>query len=301
MTRTRLKRRLPQVAGLLMTNLHMSLDLRSTARAAWEARDGVSRHDQGAVREAVEAALELLDRGKARVAERAANGDWTVNQWLKKAVLLSFRLNDMETSDRRPGRPAGWDKVPSSSSGWGESRFRDAGFRAVPGAIVAPRGAFVGRNVVLMPSFVNIGAYVDEGHDGRHLGHGRLLRPDRQERAPLRRRRHRRRAGAAAGQPDHHRGRLLHRRPLGGGRGRDRAARARCCRWASILGASTKIIDRATGEVFTRRGAALFRWSCRAPCRQADGSPARPSLRGHRQARRRPDALKTAVNELLRD
>src|SRR5260370_38909042 len=96
-----------------------------------------------------------------RVAEREVGGKWTVNQWLKKAVLLSFRLNDMSSIPGGPGKAAWWDKVPSKFEGWGENRFRDAGSRAVPGAIVR-RSAFIARNVVLMPSFVNLGAYVDE-------------------------------------------------------------------------------------------------------------------------------------------
>ena len=104
---------------------------------------------------------ELLDKGEARVAEREASGKWKVNQWLKKAVLLSFRLNDMGQIAGGPGKASWWDKVPSKFEGWGENRFRDAGFRAVPGAIVR-RSAFIARNVVLMPSFVNLGAYVDE-------------------------------------------------------------------------------------------------------------------------------------------
>jgi 2,3,4,5-tetrahydropyridine-2-carboxylate N-succinyltransferase len=113
------------------------------------------------VRDAVEAALELLDSGAARVAEKQADGSWTVNQWLKKAVLLSFRLNDMELIEGAPGGAVWWDKVPSKFVGWSENRFREAGFRAVPGAIVR-RSAFIGRNVVLMPSFVNLGAHVGE-------------------------------------------------------------------------------------------------------------------------------------------
>ena len=156
-------------------------------------------------------ALDLLDKGEARVAERQADGKWKVHQWLKKAVLLSFRLNDMGLIAGGPGKASWWDKVPSKFEGWGENRFRDAGFRAVPGAIVR-RSAFIARNVVLMPSFVNLGAYVDEAHHDRHLVDGRLLRADRQARAHFRRRRHRRRAGAAAGRARHRRGRLLHRR-----------------------------------------------------------------------------------------
>jgi len=135
--------------------------LETSITAAFDARDGVSPATKGEVREAVDQALDLLDRGEARVAERGSDGAWKVNQWLKKAVLLSFRLNDMTAIAGGPGGAAWWDKVPSKFEGWGENRFRAAGFRAVPGAIVR-RSAFIARNVVLMPSFVNLGAYVDE-------------------------------------------------------------------------------------------------------------------------------------------
>src|ERR1700740_236173 len=128
----------------------MSLSaLESTLNAAFEARDGVSTATKGEVREAVDHALELLDKGEARVAEREASGKWKVHQWLKKAVLLSFRLNDMGAIAGGPGKASWWDKVPSKFEGWGENRFRDAGFRAVPGAIVR-RSAFIAKNVVLM-------------------------------------------------------------------------------------------------------------------------------------------------------
>ena len=140
----------------------MSLSaLETTVNTAFDARDGVSTATKGEVRDAVDHALDLLDKGEARVAEREASGKWKVNQWLKKAVLLSFRLNDMSAISGGPGRASWWDKVPSKFDGWGENRFRDAGFRAVPGAIVR-RSAFIARNVVLMPSFVNLGAYLDE-------------------------------------------------------------------------------------------------------------------------------------------
>jgi 2,3,4,5-tetrahydropyridine-2-carboxylate N-succinyltransferase len=135
--------------------------LEKTINDAWEARAEVSIATKGAVREAVDSALELLDSGKARVAERVSAGSWTVNQWLKKAVLLSFRLNDNSVIEG-PGGTTWWDKVPSKFAGWGENRFRDAGFRAVPGSIVR-RSAFIAKNAILMPSFVNVGAYVDEG------------------------------------------------------------------------------------------------------------------------------------------
>lgn len=137
-------------------------DLAKTIDDAFEQRDGVGPTTQGATREAVETALELLDRGTARVAEKQAGGAWQVNQWLKKAVLLSFRLNDMSVIAGGPGDAAWWDKVPSKFTGWGANRFRDAGFRAVPGAIVR-RSAYIAPGVVLMPLFVNLGAYVDSG------------------------------------------------------------------------------------------------------------------------------------------
>jgi 2,3,4,5-tetrahydropyridine-2-carboxylate N-succinyltransferase len=136
-------------------------DLRKTIEEAFENRAQVSAATKGAVRDAVTTALELLDSGKARVAEKQADGSWAVNQWLKKAVLLSFRLNDNQII-QGPGGTNWWDKVPSKFEGWGENRFRDAGFRAVPGAIVR-HSAHIARNVILMPSFVNLGAYVDEG------------------------------------------------------------------------------------------------------------------------------------------
>jgi 2,3,4,5-tetrahydropyridine-2,6-dicarboxylate N-succinyltransferase len=141
-------------------------DLAAAVDAAWEARDGVSPSTRGAYRDAVEAALDGLDSGKLRVAEKTAQG-WQVHQWLKKAVLLSFRLNDMVEipggpTDPERGASRWWDKVPSKFAGWSSNRFRDAGFRAVPGAIVR-RSAYIAPNVVLMPSFVNVGAYVDKG------------------------------------------------------------------------------------------------------------------------------------------
>ncbi len=136
-------------------------DLAATIDAAFEARDSVSYQTRGEVRDAVNTALAMLDAGEARVAQKGADGQWVVNQWLKKAVLLSFRLNDMEAIPGGPGGAHWWDKVPSKFSGWSENQFRSAGFRAVPGAIVR-HSAFVGKNAILMPSFVNLGAYVDE-------------------------------------------------------------------------------------------------------------------------------------------
>jgi 2,3,4,5-tetrahydropyridine-2,6-dicarboxylate N-succinyltransferase len=137
-------------------------DLAKTIDAAFENRNDIGPATKGLVREAVEAALDLLDRGQARVAEKGPDGGWQVNQWLKKAVLLSFRLNDMTVIPGGPGTAVWWDKVVSKFEGWGDNRFRDAGFRAVPGSIVR-RSAYIAPGVVLMPSFVNLGAYVDSG------------------------------------------------------------------------------------------------------------------------------------------
>jgi 2,3,4,5-tetrahydropyridine-2-carboxylate N-succinyltransferase len=137
-------------------------DLAKTIDDAFEKRNDVSPSTKGPVREAVDAALDLLDRGKARVAERSGNGAWTVNQWLKKAVLLSFRLNDMSVIGGGPGKAVWWDKVASKFDGWNDTHFREAGFRAVPNCVVR-RSAYIAPGVVLMPSFVNLGAYVDSG------------------------------------------------------------------------------------------------------------------------------------------
>ncbi len=139
--------------------------LQTLIEKAFDDRGKITPETKGDVRSAVEAALDLLDAGKARVAEKLPGAEgpnsWKVNQWLKKAVLLSFRLSDSALIDGGPGQATWWDKVPSKFEGWGENRFKEAGFRAVPGAIVR-RSAFVARDVVLMPSFVNLGAYVDE-------------------------------------------------------------------------------------------------------------------------------------------
>lgn len=135
--------------------------LEKTIDAAFEDRAGISAATTGAVRDAVVEALSLLDQGKVRVAEKGASG-WTVNQWLKKAVLLSFRLNPMSVIKGGPGEAAWWDKVPSKFDGWGATEFEAAGFRAVPNAIVR-HSAYIAPGVILMPSFVNLGAHVAEG------------------------------------------------------------------------------------------------------------------------------------------
>jgi 2,3,4,5-tetrahydropyridine-2-carboxylate N-succinyltransferase len=135
-------------------------DLQTIIEQAWDNRADVTP-DSRAIADAVEAAIAMIDNGSARVAQPDGAGGWQVNQWLKKAVLLSFRLRENAVIEGAVGAPA-FDKVPSKFAGWDDTRFREAGFRVVPGAIVR-RGAHIGRNVVLMPSFVNIGAYVGDG------------------------------------------------------------------------------------------------------------------------------------------
>jgi 2,3,4,5-tetrahydropyridine-2-carboxylate N-succinyltransferase len=139
----------------------MSPDCERIIDQAWEERDAIGADTRGDVRQAVDSALAALDAGEARIAEKM-DGQWAVHRWLKKAVLLSFRLNPMELIAGGPGGAHWWDKVPSKFSAWGEKEFTAAGFRAVPGSIVR-RGAFIAPGAVLMPSFVNIGAYVGEG------------------------------------------------------------------------------------------------------------------------------------------
>ncbi|RVV98366.1 2,3,4,5-tetrahydropyridine-2,6-dicarboxylate N-succinyltransferase [Mesobaculum littorinae] len=136
--------------------------LESAIEAAWEARDTITPATGGETREAIETTLEALDSGSLRVAQRGDDGTWVVNQWAKKAVLLGFRIRDME---HQPGGPQGggwWDKVDSKFAGWGENRWRDAGFRAVPNCVVR-KSAYIAPGVVLMPSFVNLGAHVGRG------------------------------------------------------------------------------------------------------------------------------------------
>jgi 2,3,4,5-tetrahydropyridine-2-carboxylate N-succinyltransferase len=135
--------------------------LETAIETAWEARDAISPATKGEARDAIEATLTALDSGALRVAEKRGN-DWHVNQWAKKAVLLSFRLTDMYEISGSNGGSNWWDKVPSKFQGWTEADWRNAGFRAVPGSIVR-RSAYIAKGVVLMPSFVNIGAYVGEG------------------------------------------------------------------------------------------------------------------------------------------
>jgi len=277
-------------------------DLAKTIDAAFEARNDVSPSTKGAVREAVDEALDLLDRGEKRVAERETSGQWQVNQWLKKAVLLSFRLNDMGPISGAAGGATWWDKVPSKFEGWGENRFRAAGFRAVPGCVVR-RSAYIAPNVVLMPSFVNLGAYVDSGtmvdtwatvgscaqigknvHISGGAGIGGVLEPLQ--------------AGPV----------IIEDNCFVGAR--SEVAEGVILREGSVLsmgvfiGASTKIVDRETGEVFMGEVPA---YSVVVPGAlpgkpMKDGSPG-PSLYCAVIVKRVDEKTraKTSINELLRD
>lgn len=274
-------------------------DLAQTIDALWERRTEISSKTKGAERDAVEAALALLESGEARVAAPTESG-WQVNQWLKKAVLLSFRLQDSVPMPGAGGAPV-YDKVPMKFEGWGENRFADAGFRAVPGAIVR-RSAFIARNVVLMPSFVNVGAYVGEGtmidtwstvgscaqvgkncHISGGVGLGGVLEPLQ--------------AGPVIIEDDCFIG------------ARSEVAEGFVVERGSVismgvfLGASTKVIDRASGEIFQGR---VPPYSVVVPGTLpgkplADGTPG-PSLACAVIVKRVDQRTreKTSVNELLR-
>jgi 2,3,4,5-tetrahydropyridine-2-carboxylate N-succinyltransferase len=136
--------------------------LETAIEAAWENRDTITPATTGETREAIEETLNALDSGTLRVAEKQASGDWHVNQWAKKAVLLGFRIKDMEHHEGGPQGGGWWDKVDSKFKGWGPAEWKAAGFRAVPNCVVR-KSAYIAPGVVLMPSFVNLGAYVDEG------------------------------------------------------------------------------------------------------------------------------------------
>lgn len=274
----------------------MSDGLQTTIDAAWDDRTNLGFATIGSVRAAVDQALELLDTGEARVAEPDGQGGWRVNQWLKKAVLLSFRLNDNEII-AGPGAANWFDKVPSKFEGWGENRYREAGFRSVPGSIVR-RGAFIAKGAVLMPSFVNIGGYVGENsmidawatvgscaqiganvHISGGAGIGGVLEP-------------------------------LQADPVIIGDGAFIGARSEVAEGVRVgegavlsmgvyLGASTKIVDRETGEIF--RGE-VPPYSVVVPGSMGGGD-GKPSLycavivkRVDAQTR-----SKTSINELLRD
>ena len=263
---------------------------------AWEERDSINAQTTGDVRAAVEAAIDLLDSGAVRVAQ-PADGGWTVNQWLKKAVLLGFRLNPMERISGGPGGASWWDKMPSKFAGWGDEDFAGAGFRAVPGAIVR-RGAFVAPGAVLMPSFVNIGAYVGEGamvdtwatigscaqigrnvHISGGTGIGGVLEPLQ--------------AGPVIIEDDCFIGA---RSEIAEGVVVERGA---VISMGVFLGASTKIVDRATGEViFGRVPAYSVVVPGTLPAR--DGGPSLACAVIVKRVDERTRS-KTSINELLRD
>ena len=279
----------------------MSESLQTVIDAAWEDRANLGFSTTGSVRIAVDEALELLDSGAARVAQpdgsqRTGGSGWRVNQWLKKAVLLSFRLNDNEII-AGPGAANWFDKVPSKFEGWGENRYREAGFRSVPGSIVR-RGAYIAKGAVLMPSFVNIGGYVGENsmidawatvgscaqiganvHISGGAGIGGVLEP-------------------------------LQADPVIIGDGAFIGARSEVAEGVRVgegavlsmgvyLGASTKIVDRATGEVF-RGEVPPYSVVVPGSLGGGDGKPALYCA----VIVKRVDAQtrsKTSINELLRD
>ncbi len=263
---------------------------------AWEERDNIGIGTPSEVRRAVEAALAALDSGDARIAEKTGS-EWRVHQWLKKAVLLSFRLSPMEMIGGGAGGGHWWDKVPSKFAGWGEAEFENAGFRAVPGAIVR-HGAFVAPGAVLMPSFINIGAYVGEGtmvdtwatigscaqigsnvHISGGTGIGGVLEPIQ--------------AGPVIIEDDCFIG------------ARSEVAEGVVVEQGSVLsmgvflGASTKIVDRSTGEVMYGRVPA---YSVVVPGAMPghDGGPALACAVIVKRVDERTRS-KTSINELLRD
>jgi 2,3,4,5-tetrahydropyridine-2-carboxylate N-succinyltransferase len=273
----------------------MTTMLQQTIDEAWERRESLGAGERD-VAEAVEAAIALLDSGEARVAEPGADG-WRVNAWLKKAVLLSFRLTPLAAVPGGPGGACWWDKVPSKFDGWDAARFAAAGFRAVPGAIVR-RGAFIGRNAVLMPSFVNIGAHVGAGtmvdtwatvgscaqigrnvHISGGAGIGGVLEPLQ--------------AGPVVIEDDCFVG------------ARSEVAEGVVVEQGAVLamgvflGASTKIVDRSSGEVFVGRVPA-FSVVVPGTLPAADGGPglACAVIVKRVDARTRS---KTSINALLRD
>ena len=264
----------------------MSDDLQQTIDAAWEDRASISVDTKGAARDAVLHALDLLDSGKRRVAEPSDSG-WTVNEWLKKAVLLSFRLTPTKIIPGAPGHDASWwDKVDNKFEGWDAARFEEAGFRAVPHAIVR-RAAHIAPDVVLMPCFVNIGAYVGSGtmvdtwatvgscaqvgrncHISGGAGLGGVLEP--LQAAPV----------------------IIEDNCFVGAR--SEVVEGVIVEEGSVLsmgvfiGASTKIVDRKSGEIFMGRVPRLFRGRARHPAGQGTRR-ALALLRGHHQAGRRED------------
>ena len=276
-------------------------DVQDTIKKAWEKRDRIGFGTHGPIRDAVAETLDALDSGRVRVAEKLG-GEWVVHQWLKKAVLLSFMLNDMETVDGGPGGSSWWDKVPSKFAGWDEARFRAAGFRAVPSAIVR-RSAYIAPSAVLMPSFVNLGAYVDSGtmidtwatvgscaqigkncHISGGAGIGGVLEPLQAE--PV----------------------IVEDNCFIGAR--SEVVEGVIVEEGAVLGmgvfigASTKIVDRATGEIATGRVPAysvVVAGSLPSPGATADRP--RPNLYCAVIIKRVDERTrsKTSINELLRD
>lgn len=277
-------------------------NLQTIIDEAWENASSFDANTKGEVREAVEAALDMLDSGEARIAQKIG-GEWQVNQWLKKAVLLSFRLNPMEMIEGGPGGGHWYDKVQSKFANWGEADFAAGGFRAVPDAVVR-RSAFIGKGVVLMPSFVNIGAYVDEGtmvdtwstigscaqigkncHISGGVGIGGVLEPLQAE--PV----------------------IIEDNVFVGAR--SEVAEGVIVEEGSVismgvfLGASTKIIDRETGEIHMGRVPAysvVIPGTLPSSKTLPDGSPA-PSLACAVIVKKVDERTrsKTSINELLRD
>ncbi len=273
-------------------------DLRKTIEEAWEARDSLSPATTGAVREAVEATLDALDSGNLRVAEKKGDA-WHVNQWTKKAVLLSFRLNDMSLIAGGPGGEAPWfDKLPSKFAGWDEARFREAGFRAVPTCVVR-RSAHIAPGVILMPCFVNLGAFVDSGtmvdtwatvgscaqigkncHISGGAGIGGVLEPLQAD--PV----------------------IIEDNCFIGAR--SEVAEGVIVEEGAVLsmgvyiGASTKIVDRASGEIHYGR---VPSYSVVVPGTLPGKDPAGPSLYCAVIVKRVDERTrsKTSINELLRD
>ena len=271
-------------------------ELERTIEAAWEQRDTLNSATKGAVREAIESALDALDSGHVRVAEKF-QGEWLVRQWLKKAVLLSFRLNDMKPIDGGPGGAPWWDKVDSKFLGWDAARFQAAGFRAVPGAIVR-RSAFIAKGVVLMPSFGNLGAHVGENtmidtwatvgscaqigshcHISGGAGIGGVLEPLQ--------------AGPVIVEDNCFigaRSEVVEGVVVGEGS---------VISMGVFIGQSTKIVDRATGEIVYGR---VPPYSVVVPG-NLPGGPNRPSLYCAVIIKRVDERTrsKTSINELLRD
>jgi len=264
---------------------------------AWEERENINTDTHGDIRYAVEKALAELDSGTRRIAEKK-DGQWHVNQWLKKAVLLSFRLNDMTAIAGGPGNSGWWDKVPSKFEGWDETRFKDAGFRAVPNCVVR-HSAYIAKGVVLMPSFVNLGAYVDEGtmidtwstvgscaqigkncHISGGVGIGGVLEPLQ--------------AGPV----------IIEDNVFIGARSEVAEGvvveEGAVISMGVFLGASTKIVDRESGEIFMGRVPA---YSVVVPGTLPGKTPQSPSLACAVIVKRVDEKTrsKTGVNELLRD